>query len=71
MRVIGTISNKDTLCNYCRHDFVTCPKAEYIEFGEGKGNDNVIGCSEYIPISIFNNYPIVGKPELGIFSKAK
>ena len=47
-RVIATESTKDNLCNYCQLDFPTCPKANHIKFGDGKGNDNVIECSEFV-----------------------
>ena len=58
MRVIKTKSTKDDLCQYCQNDFATCPKANHIKFGNGFGNDNVIECSEFTPISFHNNYPI-------------
>lgn len=71
MRVVATKSTKDILCNYCSNNFADCPKAEHIKFGNGIGNDNVIECSEFCVKSYFNNYPIVGKPELGIFKSGK
>ena len=71
MRVTATTNEKDNLCSYCSNDFDTCPKALHIRFGNGLGNDNVIECSEYVPISQNNNYPIVGKPELGVFPKSE
>ena len=67
MRVTKVKSNKDLLCKYCQLDFATCPKASYIKFGEGTGNDNVIACSEFVCKSYFNNFPIEGMPELGVF----
>lgn len=67
MRVVATISTKDVLCNYCRLEIPTCPKAEHIKFGDGVGNDNVIECSEFIIKSWHNTFPIVGRPELGVF----
>ena len=60
MRIIKTKCTKDNLCKYCSNDFATCPKANHIVFGDGVGNDNVIECSEFSPISYFNNYPIEG-----------
>lgn len=71
MRVTATINEKDNLCSYCGYEFATCPKASHIKFGTGVGNDNVIECSEYVPISWNNNYPIVGKPELGVFPRGE
>jgi hypothetical protein len=71
MRVTGTKSSKDHLCKYCQRDFATCPKANHIKFGDGKGNDNVIECSEFKVISVFNNYPIEGKLELGVVKIAE
>ena len=71
MRVTGTESSKDNLCDYCKLHIPTCPKANHIKFGDGIGNDNVIECSEYILKEWNNNYPIVGKPELGVIKSAK
>lgn len=71
MRVVATIDSKDHLCKYCSNEFPSCPKAQHIKFGDGIGNDNVIECSEYIVNSWHNNYPIAGKPELGIFKSGK
>ena len=34
------------LCNTCENDFAECNSSE-IEFGNGKGSDNVIGCNTY------------------------
>jgi hypothetical protein len=48
----------------------TCPKANHIKFGDGIGNDNVIECSEFVLKSWFHNFPIIGKPELGIIPAA-
>lgn len=59
-RVIKTKFTTDNLCNYCQLEFATCPKANHIVFGNGVGNDNIIECSEYVPISFHNNYPIEG-----------
>ena len=67
MRVTGTRSSKDNLCIYCANEFATCPKATHIKFGDGKGDDNVIECSEFVCRKYFNNFPIVGRPELGVF----
>lgn len=50
---------KDTkinLCDNCKLEIPTCPKAEVIEFGDGKGNDNIISCSEYKPAGKSPNY---------------
>jgi hypothetical protein len=65
MRVVGTVDSTDHLCNYCQLTFDSCPKAAHIKFGDGKGNDNVIECSEFLQ----NGYTsqIIGKPELGVF----
>ena len=69
MRVIKTKNTQDNLCTYCSNNFATCPKANHITFGNGVGNDNVIECSEYVPLSWFNNYPIEGTDK--IVKKAK
>lgn len=71
MRVVATVSNKDNLCKYCQMQFSNCPKAEYIKFGKGIGSDNVIACSEYACRKYFNSFPIVGKPELGVFQSRR
>ena len=71
MRVVGTTSTKDNLCDYCQLCQPECPKANHIKFGDGIGNDNVIECSEFIVKSMDNNYPIIGKPELGVFKPGK
>lgn len=34
------------LCNTCNSEFPTC-KGKEMEFGSGKGNDNVIACDCY------------------------
>ena len=70
MRVIGTKSTRDNLCNYCQLHITTCSKANHIKFGDGDGNDNVIECSEFTLKQWNNNYPIIGKPEIGIIQKA-
>jgi len=70
MRVTGTESTKDVLCKYCQLDFANCPKASHIKFGDGIGNDNVIECSGFVLKSFHHNFPIIGKPELGIFKRA-
>lgn len=69
MRVVGTKSTKDHLCDYCQLEIPTCPKATHIKFGDGLGNDNVIECSEFVTRRWHNNYPIKGMPELGVFKK--
>jgi hypothetical protein len=71
MRVVGTKSSKDHLCKYCQLDFPTCPKANYIKFGDGKGNDNIIECSEFLTKSWNNTFPIIGKPEYGVIQSAE
>lgn len=68
MRVVGTEDSKDNLCKYCRLNIASCPEANHIKFGNGVGNDNVIECSEFVCKAYFNNFPIVGKPELGVFN---
>ena len=70
-RVVATESTKDILCKYCQNEFPTCHKAEHIRFGDGIGNDNVIECSEFICKSFNHNFPINGRPELGIFKRAE
>jgi hypothetical protein len=70
MRVVGTESTKDNLCDYCQLHIATCPKANHLKFGDGIGNDNVIECSEFVVMSWHNNFPIIGKPELGVIKRA-
>jgi hypothetical protein len=70
MRVVATINSEDNLCNYCQLDFPACPKANHLKFGNGKGNDNIVECSEFLCKRWSNNFPIIGKPELGVFIKA-
>jgi len=70
MRVTGTIHSTDNLCDYCQLEFATCPKANHIQFGNGTGKDNVIECSEYVLKNWHHNFPIIGKPELGIIPAA-
>ncbi len=38
----------DNMCDYCRNCFATCPSS-HVEFGEGVGHDNVIGCDTFYP----------------------
>jgi len=64
MRVTGTKSSKDNLCDYCQLHIDTCPKANHIEFGNGVGNDNVIECSEFVVTSWHNNFPIEGTDKI-------
>lgn len=66
MRVFKTTDSKLNMCGYCLHDIPTCPKATVIEFGNGKGNDNVVACSEYVGTSLTNNIPIELDKERGI-----
>ena len=67
MRVTGTVSTKDNLCDFCHLEFATCSKATHIKFGNGRGNDNVIECSEFGYNGKGGRELIVGKPELGVF----
>ena len=71
MRVTATDNSKDNLCNYCLLTFADCPKASHIQFGDEKGHDSVIECSEFIVKGWGNkhSYPIHGRPELGIFKR--
>lgn len=71
MRVVATKSTKDNLCDYCSLEIATCPKAKHIKFGNGKGNDNIIECSEFLVKQWHNNFPIIGKPELGVIKRAE
>lgn len=48
MRVAATKSNKDHLCNYCELEFVTCPKANHLKFGNEPADDNVVECSGFV-----------------------
>jgi len=70
MRVVATKSSKDNLCDYCQLSIPECPKANHLKFGDGVGNDNVIECSEFLTRSIHGNFPIIGKPELGVIARA-
>lgn len=58
VRIKKATDTKVNMCDFCGYEFATCPKANHIKFGDGKGNDNVIECSEYIPKQFHNNYPI-------------
>ena len=69
MRVVGTTQNNDHLCKYCLLEFPTCPKANFIKFGNGIGNDNIIECSEFLVKSLCNNFPIKGMPEYGVIKR--
>jgi len=71
MRVVGTISKKDNLCDYCQLHIAECPKANHLKFGDGIGNDNVIECSEFLVKQWNHNFPIIGKPELGVIKRAE
>jgi hypothetical protein len=71
MRVSGTVSTKDNLCDFCSLEFATCPKATHIKFGDGRGNDNVIECSEFCYDGNGGRDLIVGKPELGVFKSGQ
>ena len=42
--------NKINLCDNCDNNFANC-KAKNIIFGTGIGNDNIIACEKYKPIS--------------------
>ncbi len=69
MIVVATKSLTDNLCDYCKLHISTCPKANHLEFGNGKGNDNIIECSEFIHKGGGEDY-IVERPELGIIKPA-
>lgn len=58
MRVIGTISKKDNLCDYCKLEFATCPKADYIRFGDGAEDNNVIECSEFLKDKLQDSFSL-------------
>ena len=58
MKVTKTNSTKDNLCDYCQYEQPTCPKANHINFGDGKGNDNIIECSKFGAQGEMNQYPI-------------
>lgn len=61
-------NSKVNMCDFCQKSFAWCD-SELIEFGDGKGNDNVVVCSEYTARRFHNNYPITGAPEYGIFQR--
>ena len=44
-------SNKINMCDTCINEFATC-NPEFIEFGDGKGMDNVIVCNSFITKNI-------------------
>lgn len=48
MRVTKAGNSKINMCDYCLLEQPTCPRADRIKFGDGKGNDNVVECSEFI-----------------------
>ena len=35
------------ICDHCTLIYPECPNMEYLDFGEGLRNDNIIACSEY------------------------
>ena len=70
MRVVGTVNTKDNLCDWCQLEMPTCPKENHIKFGDGKGNDNIIECSEFLFIG-GDKSKIIGKPELGVIKRAE
>jgi hypothetical protein len=70
MRVYKGTTTKINLCDFCLNDFPDCPKANFIEFGDGLGNDNINKCSEYIGTSLPNNHPVELAPEYGVISSA-
>jgi hypothetical protein len=49
MRIIRTSDSKEHLCNTCvkSKDFPQCLPDD-VEFGNGKGNDNIIACSQCV-----------------------
>lgn len=68
MRVVATKNTKDNLCDWCQLCIPECPKANHIKFGNGKGNDNIIECSEFL-FKGGDSSRIIGKPELGVIKK--
>ena len=49
--------NKVNLCDSCRLDYPTCPTTvQDVAFGNGKGNDNVCMCPNYIPVAYRQGY---------------
>jgi len=40
--------SKKNLCNFCFFEQPTCKKADYLKFGDEKGNDNITECSEFV-----------------------
>ena len=58
MRVYRTKESTQNLCDYCYQHIAECTKGTVIEFGNGKGNDNITGCSEFVEKDSELNYPI-------------
>ena len=58
MVTVKTRSTEDNLCRYCQNDFPTCPPDLKTKFGNGKGHDNVIQCSNFVVRRFHNTYPI-------------
>lgn len=43
LRTESVKGNKTNICNGCKNEIPTC-KPEFLIFGDGVGNDNVVGC---------------------------
>lgn len=48
MKYTRTKDTKEHLCMTCKKNFPSCDASnDLIEFGDGVGNDNIIGCNAY------------------------
>jgi hypothetical protein len=66
MRVIRIMDSKENLCDSCAvlGGFPMC-KPDYVEFGNGIGNDNVIACSSCTSPYLDVCYPAELAPKEG------
>ena len=50
--IVKTSDSKGDLCISCRFSWPTCKGMQTkLVFGDGKGNDNVIECPEYVELA--------------------
>jgi len=69
MRASKATNSKVNMCDTCCHHFSDC-KQDLIEFGNSKGNDNVIVCSSYMSQAMHKNSRDIERAfKLGIFKR--
>ena len=64
------INSKTNMCRFCKFDFATCTP-EIVEFGNVKGNYNVVVCSSFITKNINGDVEIEPAPEYGVFDRVE